>query len=593
LLQPQTPYFFSKNTSVTNKLEKSFHFLLVLLLLALVMCILLLGSTPPVDRDALTHHLAVPKLYLKNGGIYEIPHIEFSYYPMNLDLLYMIPLYFGNDIIPKYIHFSFALLTALLIFIYLKNRISIVYGIFGALFFLSLPVIVKLSTTVYVDLGLIFFSAAALIFLLKWMENDSKHRYLVFSAVFCGLCLGTKYNGLVTFFLLTNFVPLCYIRARRQRALGGALQESQLSLSCFDTKQESLRAIGYGGLFALIALVVFSPWMIRNYIWTKNPIYPLYGSVFSSEQGAPVSELVDRATAGGREESTEENQSMNHFMVRRHVFQEPLWQILLIPVRIFFAGQDDDPKYFDGKLNPLLFLLPILTFIRLGSAPVLVKRDAWILLSFSVLFLLFAFFKTDMRIRYISPIIPPLVILSAHGLHRLVTLFQMIPSKAIQKTVGIAGFLSLAFLLSFNTAYVVEQFYLMRPQDYLFGKVSREQYIQVCRSEYTVMQYANRHLPDDARILGLYLGNRSYYSDRQLFHGDRLLLNTVQQAQSPEEIFTRIKNREFTHIIVNYNMFIEWYGRELTSAEQKRLSLFFRDSVTLLVSYDGYQLFKI
>ena len=132
--------------------------------------------------------------------------MTFSYYPPNLDLLYLIPLYFGNDIIPKFIHFAFALLTAWLIFRYLKTRINTVYALAGALFFLSLPVIVKLSITVYVDLGLIFFSTWALIYLLKWLENDFKFHYLVISAVSCGFALGTKYNGLITFFLLALFV---------------------------------------------------------------------------------------------------------------------------------------------------------------------------------------------------------------------------------------------------------------------------------------------------------------------------------------------------------------------------------------------------
>jgi len=84
------------------------------LLALLVGTIIILSCVPPVSRDALTHHLAVPKLYLKHGGIYQIPSINFSYYPMNLDFLYLVPLYFGNDIIPKYIHFLFALLTAIL-----------------------------------------------------------------------------------------------------------------------------------------------------------------------------------------------------------------------------------------------------------------------------------------------------------------------------------------------------------------------------------------------------------------------------------------------------------------------------------------------
>jgi 4-amino-4-deoxy-L-arabinose transferase-like glycosyltransferase len=129
----------------------------MVLLVVLLCTLILLSWVPPVSRDALTHHLAVPKLYLEHGGIFEIPAIGFSYYPMNLDLLYIIPLYFGNDILAKFIHGIFALLTAGLIFGYLAKRLGSVWGLFGALFFLSLPIIVKLSITVYVDLGLVFF----------------------------------------------------------------------------------------------------------------------------------------------------------------------------------------------------------------------------------------------------------------------------------------------------------------------------------------------------------------------------------------------------------------------------------------------------
>ena len=86
------------------------------IVVALVGAVIVLSSVPPVSRDALTHHLAIPKLYLKHGGMYEIPGLVFSYYPMNLDLLYMVPLFFGNDIIPKFIHFAFGVLTAGLIF---------------------------------------------------------------------------------------------------------------------------------------------------------------------------------------------------------------------------------------------------------------------------------------------------------------------------------------------------------------------------------------------------------------------------------------------------------------------------------------------
>ena len=146
----------------------------------------------------------------KNGGIYEIPEIPFSYYPMNLDLLYTIPLYFGNDIIPKYIHYFFALATALLLYRHLAKRLGTQYGLLGALFFLSVPIIVKLSITVYVDLGVVFFTTAALLLLLHWAEKDFQLRFLVLAGLCCGLAAGTKYNGLITIVVLTLFVPIIY-----------------------------------------------------------------------------------------------------------------------------------------------------------------------------------------------------------------------------------------------------------------------------------------------------------------------------------------------------------------------------------------------
>ena len=249
-----------EKTKVSSYLPKV---ILLGLIFVLIAAVLVLSCVPPVSKDELVHHLAVPKLYLKHGGMYEIPFMPFSYYPMNLDLLYLVPLYFGNDIIPKFIHFSFALLTAWLIFRYLDKRTDRTYALFGVLFILSTPLIIKLSITAYIDLGIIFFSTAALLFLMKWVERGFQIKSLVIAAVFCGLGLGTKYNGLITLFLLTLFVPLLYVRAEEVR------------------KQRLLKPAWQGLIFVLVSLVVFSPWMIRNYQWTKNPIYPLYDHWFT------------------------------------------------------------------------------------------------------------------------------------------------------------------------------------------------------------------------------------------------------------------------------------------------------------------------
>ncbi len=86
-----------------------------------VCCVLILASVPPISRDALIHHLAVPKMYLAQWWNFEIPSMHFSYFPMNLDLLYLCRFYFEQRIAAKYIHFFFALLTAVLLYWYLEK----------------------------------------------------------------------------------------------------------------------------------------------------------------------------------------------------------------------------------------------------------------------------------------------------------------------------------------------------------------------------------------------------------------------------------------------------------------------------------------
>ncbi len=115
-------------------------YLPICLILLLLSYILLMCCVPPVSRDALTHHLFVPKLYVQKGSVIELPDVIPSYYPQLLDLIYCIPIIFNYDIVPKYIHFSFALLTALLIFRYTQKKIGSIYAFFSVVFFLSIPV---------------------------------------------------------------------------------------------------------------------------------------------------------------------------------------------------------------------------------------------------------------------------------------------------------------------------------------------------------------------------------------------------------------------------------------------------------------------
>lgn len=559
-----------------------------LLLSLLIISIIILSCVPPVSRDALTHHLAVPKLYLQHGGFFEIPNITFSYYPMNLELLYMIPMCFGNDIIPKFIHFSFALVTAIILFLYLRKRIDTLYGLIGVLLFLSTPIIVKLSITAYVDLGLVCFSTASIILVLKWADEKFKLKYLVFSAMCCGAALGTKYNGLVVLFLLMLFVPFIYLRNNYDDK---ASIEWKKNNSLF----KQLTAMAYGAIFLIVALLIFSPWMARNYIWKKNPIYPLYNDIINP-QAKNLSNAIQKKSIIARAKyhiSKNQKGKWGHFEIRRIIYKESWWQILLIPIRIFFQGKDGDPKYFDGKLNPLLLILPLFVFIFKPSHSLKLQKEANLFLVFSITFILYSFVTKDMRIRYISPIIPPLVILSVLGFKRLQ---ERISEKIVinyrQFYKFLVTFFTFLFLFS-NFIYLIEQFNYVKPFGFIRGKVSRDDYITTFRPEYPVIQYVNKNLPQESKILGVFLGNRRYYSDRDMVFNDKLLMKSVISKKYSGKILNEIKRRSITHMIIWEPFFIQWVRTNYTKKELIDLQTFFNQHTKILYTHGGYTLYQL
>lgn len=534
--------------------------LLLILLAILIISIIILSCVPPVSKDALVHHLAIPKLYLKHGGIYEIPTMPFSYFPMNLDLLYLIPLCSGNDIVPKFIHFSFALLTAWIIFNFLKPRSNTAYALLGVIFFLSIPIIVKLSITVYVDLGLIFFSTASVLLLLKWIEDGFRLRFLLFSSLFCGLAAGTKYNGLITLFLLTLFLPFLYSRYVP------------------NSKPGFFKAAGNGAFFLIVALLVFSPWMIRNYLWTNNPLYPLYDHLFNPQAGL-------------------NDQTIGLFAYRSLVYHETWWQMALLPVRVFFQGQDGNPQYFDGKLNAFLLLFPLLAFYRIERDRQVLRNEKKVLLAYAALFFATAFFSSGMRIRYISPIIPPLVILSILGVRKMVDLVSALKAR-YSRNIGFAVvFLLLSFSLWLNAHYIFTQYRYVDPITYLTGTVSRDHYIERYRREYPVLRYINKNLHPNAKILFIHMGKRGYYCDRDyvldMLNNRSTLYRLVKSANKPQKVRLDLKKMGVTHLLINCDIFGRWAGDSFTTEDQELLRSFFRNHARLLYFKSGYGVYRL
>ena len=223
----------------------------------------------------------------------------------------------------------------------------------------------------------------------------------------------------------------------------------------------------------------------------------------------------------------------------------------------------------------------------------MIKAEKKILLAFAVLYLLFAFFKTDMRIRYIAPIIPPLVILAMYGLHQISTFVAGYFSVPVRRFMTVGLLAAAAFMFGMNGAYVWGQFNYVDPMSYLSGRLDRDAYIQRYRPEYTAVKYANKNLSNRTKILCVFLGNRRYYSDREMIFGDGFFRTTVMRAETPQNILADLKERKITHMLIRYDMFNHWTNQQLNNGSKKILGGFFENHTRRLFSKAGYGLYQL
>jgi hypothetical protein len=553
---------------VTNRSRIQHHLFVTILCIAILILLLIeiiLNLTPPIARDALIHHLAIPKLWLKNGGFYEIKWADFSYYPMNVDLLYIIPLYFNKDFIANFIHMSFGIGTALLIYHYLNNKISRIAGLLGILVFISTPIVVRLSTQAYVDLGLTFFTTASILAFIRYRDGEFKEfKWLFLSSVAMGLALGTKYNALIVWFFLSLAIVFVYSR---------------------DTKKQ-WKAIKCGFIFFLISLLIFSPWLIKNIILTGNPLYPLFKGIFNISSASP-----------GGTGSISGDTSIGFFKMREMLYGENFWETLLIPLRIFFQGQDNSVRYFDGVLNSVLIILSPFAFMNKSF-----YRDKLFFISFTIFFILTVFFleqkafSIEQIVRYILPVIPLLSILTVMGLVNIWN-WAMNTSIPIRNVLTAVLFTIFIVIMSKNIFYIKNYYHNISPMSYILGIESKDEFITRHISSYPAIKYINTNTPDNARIRLVFLAGRGYYLDRIYSEGASYGIGDVSglAANSQEDRSFQAYLHSFgcTHLLVRTDLYLKYlhdnYPLETVNQFLQRMS----KATEMIYNANGYAVYRL
>ena len=207
---------------------------------------------PEVREDQ--YHVDLPVMYLQNETIMMQPReqISVSASPLLAEMHYVIGILYFSKESARYIHFIFYILVILTLINFSKLK-DYKFAIFTPLLFASAPVVIKETSSMYVDFQWIFCFLLSIIILIDRGKN--RHALAKSGFLFGGM-LATKLWTIVF-----SLVPVLYL---------------------LTTKGKIKKRIKDINVFFLATLAVSSIWFTRAYILTGNPVYPAFGNAASS-----------------------------------------------------------------------------------------------------------------------------------------------------------------------------------------------------------------------------------------------------------------------------------------------------------------------
>lgn len=233
--------------------------LLIFIIISQVIVNLVGVLGPELGFDALWYHLTLPKLYVLNHSIFHIPGglMYYSDMPKLTEMFYTAGLFFGDERIPKLIHFGFGILTCIAIYRISGKFMNNFLSVLSVVVFYSSLVVGWQSTSAYVDLSRTFFEIMALWGFLNFIETKDR-KWFIKSALMIGLAISTKLLAIGSLFIFTIFI--CYFLIKFKRKATNII----------------INVLAYWSIELLIPF----PWFIFSFIHTGNPVYPFFSSVY-------------------------------------------------------------------------------------------------------------------------------------------------------------------------------------------------------------------------------------------------------------------------------------------------------------------------
>ncbi len=463
---------------------------------------------PPHQYDALVYHLSLAQGYVRSGALTAPPRLLYAYFPQNGEMLFTLALLMKSDLLAQMFMWLCTALSVGWLFELGRREAPLSGVLLGCLFLATHTSVMLLAGTAYVESLVMLWTTAAVLCFLRWRQVDSaaqgQRSWLILSALFSGLAVGTKYTaGLVVALLAIGLV---------WRLLRAAAAE---------------RGTRFWDLivYAALAAALFAPWLIHNRLTIGNPIFPFLYRFFPATGSGWTAETAQRYFQVLTE--------YGHTGRWRQDIQELPWKLLT-----------DDPR-FGGGMDVLGRLGWELVFACLPlSCFALWQNTFWRGMLLFVAAFTGCWFFTGVVLRFLTAIAPLLCLLAGVGVQRL---WEKL-SEPWRWTAGSAlVLLSAAHLFLFLHVEA-----LFGIGAVVVGAESREQFLGRRLDYYPCAAYADEHLDKNVRIL-IVGEQRDFYVDRDhvasTVNAPNPYIAWANEAKSPPELAGRLKSEGFTHLL--------------------------------------------
>lgn len=469
----------------------------------------------PASWDALAYHLTLPKLFLQDHYFSFYQWFPQTEVPVGIEALFSFGEVVGDPRLANFISFSF--LGALVVyFIYgLRYLFSVRLLLVAVLLFLFRQTLyTEVSVSPFVDFPLSFYNFLIAITFIKFIKNH-QWKTLLLLLIFTFFTFLAKYvMGLVLMFATFSVLGI-YI-------LFNTVQAKKIIFSLSKSRKF---------IFILLISVFLFPviyWMGRNFMYTHNPIYPIFNPywnkllpVLNFNEADYIAQMKDLSSG-----------ALKPYMVKR--------LFLGLPIKF--------------PLNEALFSAVLILFSVFGliNGEKIIRYLSGIALLATVLIYLQVGFPSY---RYALAAAPILALVSSY------IFFNM-----LQKPSSFWGLLKLPLITLFILSIFFQfSFSFGQGKEFFFNnfKPSFEgllDYNTAVKNRsgqdgYTNIDYINKNLDKNKDKVLVFFDNRLYYFDVPVEYAQPPLNVFFDNKSnlSLEQIYKDVKKEKFTYFFVNNN----------------------------------------